>query len=293
VTPVVRNLQRRLTMIFDPNNSRRRLSWPALAALAVAAAAVLPLAPSLGGPDAATKPADATPRPAAPKEMSVEALIANTRSCQTCHHGPAQPNKPASSPKPDPKNRDDLHAEIVQLLATMQAQKAALAKTQEALHRALERFEKERGVPKSPDDKQPADEKGRVERLERQLRELRREVEELRRQKKGAAPKQNRMEDANVVTVNTTAFRMPLHVNPERRPTIDSLILYVSSDGGKSYRFVDQVSPDATHFDVDVKEDGRYGFLVEPITAGDKRHPNPARVAGTRPPQTIVVDTKK
>ena len=67
------------------------------------------------------------------------------------------------------------------------------------------------------------------------------------------------------------------------------VVLYVSTDNGKTYRQVSSASPDAERFHYQAPRDGMYWFSVQTVNAQGKREP--AKVQGLPPELKVCVDT--
>ena len=71
--------------------------------------------------------------------------------------------------------------------------------------------------------------------------------------------------EPDVYILNTREIMIPLLVEPAKRPEIAKIILYVSSDQGKSWNEAAQVTPDKKEFQFNAPADGIYWFAVRTV----------------------------
>jgi hypothetical protein len=103
-----------------------------------------------------------------------------------------------------------------------------------------------------------------------------------------AAPTSPKL-DADEVLVKLRSFRLPFSIRPEDQARIKWVVLYISTDRGKSWELYTRVTPDKGAFLVDVERDGSYWFAVQVIDNGDAR--DPANVSDLRPKMKIRVQS--
>jgi hypothetical protein len=91
--------------------------------------------------------------------------------------------------------------------------------------------------------------------------------------------------------INQSNIRIPIHVDPVRRPLIKQLILYASSDEGRTWKQVDVASPDRESFTFSAPTDGVYWFTV--VVEDPQGNTEPKDLYKVPPSQKILVDTLK
>jgi hypothetical protein len=89
---------------------------------------------------------------------------------------------------------------------------------------------------------------------------------------------------------NKQNFKIPLEIDPARRPEIKELQLCVSDDLGLTYHQDATASPEQDGFPYFAKSDGQYWFTVVVVDPQGQRQPTDPKSAP--PGQKIVVDTK-
>jgi len=95
----------------------------------------------------------------------------------------------------------------------------------------------------------------------------------------------------DVYYLNQHQLRIPISIDPVRRPEIKELILFMSADEGKTWQQQGVTSPDQDSFSFFAPKDGMYWFSVCVINQQNKREPpDPLAVP---PSQKIVIDTLK
>jgi hypothetical protein len=95
----------------------------------------------------------------------------------------------------------------------------------------------------------------------------------------------------DVYYLNQHQLRIPISVDPARRAEIKELILFMSSDEGKTWHEQAVASPDQDAFPFYAPKDGMYWFSVCVINQQNKREPpDPLAVP---PNQKILIDTLK
>jgi hypothetical protein len=91
--------------------------------------------------------------------------------------------------------------------------------------------------------------------------------------------------------INQSNIRIPIHVDPVRRPLIKQLILYASSDEGRTWKQVDVASPDRESFTFAAPTDGLYWFTV--VVEDPQGNTEPKDIYKVPPSQKILIDTLK
>lgn len=82
-------------------------------------------------------------------------------------------------------------------------------------------------------------------------------------------------EDDVTYTVNSRKFMIPIYIRSNaERDKIDSLILYSSSDKGKSWREVTKTSSEQKSFRFSAPADGTYWFTVQVIRKDGTKEPS-------------------
>jgi beta-lactamase regulating signal transducer with metallopeptidase domain len=264
----VRSLTRRLSMILR-RPPARRLSPPALAALVLVGAALLPLMPVVAQ----------TPRPApwpTPAPRPIEQAILNSPSCRACHD--------AATGRIDQKKADGsatkLHDEIVGLMKDLTKLKATVEKTEKTLKEKLDQFEAATGTRPGADR--------RIDDLEKKLELLLRELRELKgaRRPAGNGKSTPSPNSPTATFINKRVLTIPVRIEEKAKGRM--AVLYVSTDGGKTYRAVER-GWERDRFSYTAPADGVYGFHVEAEALNATR---PPAVGGTPPTLVVHVDTR-
>ncbi len=95
----------------------------------------------------------------------------------------------------------------------------------------------------------------------------------------------------DVWPINQSNIRIPIHIDPVRRPLIKQLVLYASSDEGRTWKQVAVASPDQDAFAFSAPTDGIYWFSVTVVDPQGNQEPKDPYKAP--PNQKILVDTLK
>jgi hypothetical protein len=94
---------------------------------------------------------------------------------------------------------------------------------------------------------------------------------------------------SEVVSINKRNFKIPIVVDPTRRPELKLLKLFVSTDQGESWAEAGTRTPDQDHFAYFAQADGLHWFTVAIVDQQDRQlPPDPYKVP---PNQKILVDT--
>lgn len=96
--------------------------------------------------------------------------------------------------------------------------------------------------------------------------------------------------DADVTTLKTREFMLPLMVDPARQAEIASIHLCVSTDNGKTWKQVALALPSDTKIVYAAPRDGTYWFAVQVTGKDGKTLPADGDLL---PLQKVVVDTKQ
>src|SRR5262245_14224396 len=93
----------------------------------------------------------------------------------------------------------------------------------------------------------------------------------------------------DAVPINKRNFKIPILIEPSKRPQIKLLKLFVSNDQGQSWGESATRTPDQDNFTFYAPFDGVYWFTVAVVDQQDRQiPPDPYKVA---PNQKILVDT--
>ncbi len=95
----------------------------------------------------------------------------------------------------------------------------------------------------------------------------------------------------DVWPINQSNIRIPIHIDPVRRPLIKQLVLYASSDEGKTWKQVALATPDQDSFTFSAPTDGVYWFSV--IVVDPQGNQEPKDIYKVPPSQKILIDTLK
>lgn len=94
---------------------------------------------------------------------------------------------------------------------------------------------------------------------------------------------------ADVWPTNQRSFKIPIDIQPQRRPEIRQLFLYVSSDEGKSWQQYQAIAPTQDGFSFHAKQDGSYWFRAAVINQNGKQEPD--NIYRGKPDQKVHIDT--
>src|SRR5207249_1836360 len=95
----------------------------------------------------------------------------------------------------------------------------------------------------------------------------------------------------DVWPINQSNIRIPIHVDPVRRPLIKQLVLYASNDEGRTWNQVSIASPDQEAFAFSAPTDGVYWFTVTVVDP--QGNSEPKDIYKVPPSQKILIDTLK
>jgi beta-lactamase regulating signal transducer with metallopeptidase domain len=262
--PVV-DIRRRLSMILH-GNTPRRLSRAGLLLVAALGVALLPLTPTR----AQSKPPE-----------TIEALIAATKTCQSCHAAPADGKGHGMKLHDDIVRMMD---ELTRMKKDLAAREAQLAERQKALADALRQFEKLAAPPakKAEPSKEELEVLKKLDRLQKELDELRSKLPKPagKALNNKALPPPTRFKDRESrLYLNQRSFAIPI----KRQPGFEEPVrLYVSRDAGASWTLIQTLAAHTDNGQFAATEDGDYWFG---IAAESERWPQP----GMR----ITLDTVK
>jgi hypothetical protein len=79
--------------------------------------------------------------------------------------------------------------------------------------------------------------------------------------------------DEDVIPVEVREFRMPFQFATDFGPNVRAVRLFVSENGGKSWKLVAEDKPTARHFQFQAPRDGLLWFAVQVIQADGKNQP--------------------
>ncbi|MBV9122682.1 MAG: hypothetical protein JO112_04945, partial [Planctomycetes bacterium] len=95
----------------------------------------------------------------------------------------------------------------------------------------------------------------------------------------------------DVFPINNRNFQIPIHIDPARKTEIKQLVLFYSSDQGKSWQQAMTAAPEKEAFQFYAPSDGLYWFSVVVVDFQGNRTPDDINKAP--PAQKILVDTEK
>jgi hypothetical protein len=127
--------------------------------------------------------------------------------------------------------------------------------------------------------------------MEKKLDELRREVESLRDdlRTKGSSRLAPPGGGATVYTPHPS-MRFPFRIRPDERERTREVVLFVSADGGETWKEVSRAAPDAGGLPFDAPRDGRYLLTVSLADQGGNLTPAKPRASAA---SVVVVDRKR
>jgi hypothetical protein len=91
--------------------------------------------------------------------------------------------------------------------------------------------------------------------------------------------------------INQQQIRIPISIDPARRPEIKEIHLFVSADEGKTWDHQAVASTNQDAFSFSAPKDGMYWFSVVVVNQQNQREP--ADIYTTPPSQKLVIDTLK
>jgi len=95
----------------------------------------------------------------------------------------------------------------------------------------------------------------------------------------------------DVWPINQSNIRIPIHIDPIRRPLIKQLVLYASSDEGRTWKQVAVADPQQDAFAFSAQTDGTYWFTVTVVDP--QGNSEPKDIYKVAPNQKILIDTLK
>jgi beta-lactamase regulating signal transducer with metallopeptidase domain len=142
-----------------------------------------------------------------------------------------------------------------------------------------------------PDPK--AEEKHRLEELDKKIDTLLKELERLRRDLPRKGPMGLEIpgdpgKDVPVIAINRRSFKIPIQVDDAQKNRIRGLMLFYSLNEGGGWVQVGSFPPDTTEFKFEAPRDGLYWFAV--ITTDEKGYPKPPQ---PRCNLKVLIDTVK
>src|SRR5262249_869016 len=156
-----------------------------------------------------------------------------------CHGDPIT----EKAPKLRPDDFGKAHGEVIRLMDELNAQRAKLRQTEARLQKALQRMQQVlRPAPHHGIVPTPARTRS-LEVLERKLDALRKELDAL----KGVSPKKTSAAPPSAtettVYVSKKTFQIPLRFSAERQKEVREVLLYYSTDGGRTFALAGRVTP--------------------------------------------------
>jgi hypothetical protein len=131
----------------------------------------------------------------------------------------------------------------------------------------------------------------RLRELEKQIETLRREVEALQRTRTPPAILDVKPTTSGEVSaINKRKFEVPFLIDPANRLKVRELVMYYSTDEGRTWRRYSSVRPEMKGFTFHDAADGMYWLTVCTIDQEGEQHP--ADVARAPVGQKVLVDTQ-
>ncbi len=93
--------------------------------------------------------------------------------------------------------------------------------------------------------------------------------------------------------MNQRAFKIPIRMNAEKRAELRGLVLYLSTDQGKSWGVQERGTPDKEVFLFTAPKDGTYWFTVATVNTRGEEEPRDVMTTPPSKMQKIVVDTTR
>ena len=88
----------------------------------------------------------------------------------------------------------------------------------------------------------------------------------------GADPK-SAAETNDLWTIDSRLFKIPIRIDPKREKEIDCLVLWVSSDQGKSWKQAATASAKDDGFNFVAPDDGTYWFSLQIVYKNKSKEP--------------------
>jgi beta-lactamase regulating signal transducer with metallopeptidase domain/polyhydroxyalkanoate synthesis regulator phasin len=274
--PVI-DIRRRLTMILQ-----NRSPYVGRGGVLMAVVALIVLCPLV--------PTRAEPR----VPDTLEGLIATQKSCQQCH-APEKPGKP---------DLPRLHDDVVRLMEELRRAKRDLAEREAKLREVLRvvadqldeavgqvaegeaklrevlrEFEK-RTAPKAP----AISGEGEIRRLERQIQELRDQLERERKQPR-TAPEKKKPTGQTTYYMNTREFKLPVEIAPEAIGSELRVFIQKRQTGVWELHSVLHLTRAERHVHVRALEDGEYQFALGLAPKFTPQEPGMHVLVDTKPPE--------
>jgi beta-lactamase regulating signal transducer with metallopeptidase domain len=184
----------------------------------------------------------------------------------------------------DEKALDKARAEVDILKARLAGKKAQVREAEVYLRQAQRRLE---GL-----QHPTALEAEKLRELEQKLDQLRAEMLLLRGELRPTPLRNGSLAPSPstvILTVNHRAFKLPIAIDPSQRPRLKELILYASTDEGRTWRQAAVASPDQDAFLFTAPADGLYWFTVRTVDQEGRLDPPSPQ---SRPAQQIQVRTQ-
>ena len=93
------------------------------------------------------------------------------------------------------------------------------------------------------------------------------------------------------IVLNMRSFKVPFSIDPKHQAEMRWVVLYWSTDCGKTWEVCKRVAADKTHFDVEVEKDGVCWFAVQTIDNRNVR--SPAELHDLMPQLIVRVESRK
>ena len=104
------------------------------------------------------------------------------------------------------------------------------------------------------------------------------------------APAPTWMTDPETFDIDFRSFDLPLNVNPEQRDKIDCIRLFVSEDGGKTWKRFDERKPTETKVPFVAGRDGVFWFTLQVVHSDGTMEPKDGAL---KPLQKVRINTAK
>jgi hypothetical protein len=82
----------------------------------------------------------------------------------------------------------------------------------------------------------------------------------------GIAHRIDEADDPGTITTDRPHWILPVAVDPAQAATLDHLVLFLSTDRGKTWKAVAKGPPTQRHFSFDAPRDGLYWFSVQTVS---------------------------
>jgi RNA polymerase sigma factor (sigma-70 family) len=136
-----------------------------------------------------------------------------------------------------------------------------------------------------------AERRARLKDLEERLERLQKEIESLRREVGPEPSSPQREEGTDVYRTDRRTFKVPFVIGPGARAGMKEVLLFASTDQGRTWQQVASAAPDQDAFTFTAPADGLYWLTVATVDQNGTRSPSDPH--GKRPAIKVRVQTRQ